>query len=64
MYNVFHRTWWKPNPKWPNGKEPHAGEKHYLLHNVDEESAVDFCKEWNERHDAGWLSDKAEYEEA
>ncbi len=21
-YKVFHRTWWKNNPEWPDGLEP------------------------------------------
>ena len=63
-YAVFHRTWWRPNPSWPDGREPGAGERHYLHHGVETEAeARAICREWNETHDPGPLSDKAEYEE-
>jgi hypothetical protein len=63
-YNVFHRTWWQPNPAWPNGREPGAGPRHYIRKHVTEEHARELCAEWNAAHDPGPLSDKAEYEEA
>ncbi len=62
MYHVFHRTWWKVNPAWPGGLEPHPGTK-YTIAFVDEElEARDLCQEYNETHEPGKLSDKAEYE--
>lgn len=63
-YNVFHRTWWRANPKWPGGREPEAGERHYIKKHVTEEHARELCAEWNASHEPGPLSDKAEYEEA
>ena len=63
-YNVFHRTWWIENPSWPNGREPGAGKKHYLAHDVSYAIARAMCTEWNDEHDPGPLSDKAEFEEA
>lgn len=63
-YNVFHRTWWQPNPAWPNGREPGAGERHYIEKHVTREDALELCREWNDSHDPGQLSDKAEFEEA
>lgn len=64
-FNVFHRTWWKRNPYWPDGKEPQAGKKHYIMKGVKTESeAREVCKVWNNCHDPGFLSDKAEYEAA
>jgi hypothetical protein len=63
-FDVFHRTWWKPNPSWPNGREPGAGTKHYLARGVSEQEARELCREWNDEHDPGPLSDKAEYEDA
>lgn len=63
-YNVFHRTWWQANPKWPDGREPGAGPRHYIRKHVTQEDARELCAEWNASHDPGPLSDKAEYEEA
>jgi len=63
VFNIFHRTWWKRNPGWPDGKEPQAGKKHYIMKGVLTESeAQDVCRVWNNCHDPGFLSDKAEYE--
>lgn len=25
MFDVYHRTWWKKNPAWPDGREPGVG---------------------------------------
>ena len=63
-YRVFHRTWWKRNKNWPDGKEPHAGKKHFVAWADTEAEARAICKRWNAAHDPGPLSDKAEYEEA
>jgi hypothetical protein len=63
-YNVFHRTWWRANPAWPNGLEPKAGRKTYLRRRVTEADARAICKQYNETHAPGKLSRKAEYEEA
>ena len=65
-FDVFHRTWWKENPGWPNGLEPQAGEKHYLRggRGLTREDAIEMCEDWNSQHEAGRLSDKAEFEEA
>jgi len=63
-YIVFHRTWWRRNKDWPEGLEPCAGKMHKIATYVpDEETAQKICKEWNASHDAGELSDKAEYME-
>ena len=63
-YSVFTRTWWKENPSWPNGLEPQPGTRHYRGHpqSVTEEEAREYCQEWNDTHDPGRLSLKAEYE--
>lgn len=62
-YNVFVRTWWKRNPNYPGGREPGAGKKRYLKRGVaTEEEARRICKEYNDTHDPGFLSRKAEYE--
>ena len=53
-YSVFTRVWWKDNPS----------PKHYLdRHFETEKEARAFCREWNEEHDPGRYSRKAEYEE-
>lgn len=64
MYKVFTRTWWRNNPHWPNGLEPHAGRKYTIQANVKtEEEAQAICQRYNETHKSGRLSRKAEYEE-
>ena len=61
IYQVFHRTWWTPNPSWPDGREPGAGEVHHIDWAGTEEEARAKCEEWNAAHDPGPMSDKAEY---
>lgn len=61
-YNVFHRTWWIENAAWPNGREPGAGERHFLMKHVSYGHARELCAEYNATHDPGPLSDKAEFE--
>jgi hypothetical protein len=63
-YNVFHRTFWKENPSWPNGREPHLGKKEYIAEGVSRKLALEIAKEYNTENDPGLLSDKAEIEEA
>ena len=53
MYEVFTRTWWRENPDWPNGLEPHAGEKTYLYTCRTEEEAMELCAKYNHNHPAG-----------
>jgi hypothetical protein len=62
-YKVFHRTWWKESWGYANGLEPCAGKKHYFDEVETEEEAREACRDWNSIHEAGRLSDKAEYEE-
>lgn len=62
-YRTFTRTWWKRNPKWPGGREPGAGPRHYMGRYPTEAEAQAVCKQWNECHDPGFLSLKMEYEE-
>lgn len=64
VYRVFHRVWWKRNPDWPNGLEPHAGRKTIIGYAASEEEARDMCRVWCANHPPGRLSRKAEYEEA
>ena len=61
--NVFTRNWWKPNPSWPNGLEPApTAHKKYLAYGLTEEEARAYCQEYNDTHDPGRLSRKAEFE--
>jgi hypothetical protein len=63
MYAVFVRTWWRSNPSWPNGLEPCAGKKRYLRRRIaTEEEARRICRQYNDTHEPGRLSRKAEYE--
>ncbi len=62
-YRVFSRTWWKSNPSWPNGLEPCAGRKTTLAKRVSREEALQICKRYNETHNPGKLSRKAEFDE-
>lgn len=62
-FTVFKRTWWKNNPSWPKGLEPHAGRKTIIQRNVKtEQDAREICRQWNAGHNPGRLSLKAEYE--
>jgi hypothetical protein len=63
-YNVFVRNWWRNNPGWPNGLEPCPGRKTYLRKSVTWEDARAICKQYNDSHNPGRLSRKAEFEEA
>lgn len=64
MYRVFVRDWWKPNPKWPNGREPDSsGIRRTLAEDVETiDEARELCEEYNSTHDPGPLSRKAEFE--
>ena len=62
-YRVFKRTWWRNNPSWPNGLEPCPGRKTTLVKSVEtQEEARRICKQYNETHEPGRLSMKAEFE--
>ena len=63
-YNVFVRTWWTRNPNWPGGREPGAGKKRYIRKRVTYADARAICQQYNSTHDPGFLSKKAEFEEA
>lgn len=63
-FRVFHRTWWKENPAWPEGREPGPGRQHFVSWADTEEEAREICRAWNKAHSPGFLSDKAEYESA
>ncbi len=61
-YTIFTRTWWIKNKDYPGGLEPGPGRKTIIRRGVEtEEQARAFYQEWNETHDPGKLSRKAEY---
>lgn len=63
-YTVFVRNWWKHNPSYPDGLEPDgAAEKEILETGLSLEEAREMCREYNDTHDPGKLSRKAEFME-
>ncbi len=48
MYRTFVRTWWKNNPKWPDGLEPKAGTKIRRGNYFTIEEAREACKRYND----------------
>ncbi len=61
-YDCFVRTWWRENPEWPDGLEPCPGKKRYIARHVTWRDACEICKRWNDAHEPGRLSRKAEFE--
>ncbi len=62
-YTVFVRNWWIKNKDYPGGLEPGPGKKTVIRRGVDtEDEARKICEEYNETHDPGKLSRKAEYQ--
>lgn len=62
-YRAFTRTWWRSNPSWPDGREPGAGPKTTLARHLTYDEAVRICRTYNETHNPGKLSRKAEFEQ-
>ena len=62
LYNVFTRTWWKRNASWPKGLEPCMGRKTYRERGLTYAEAIRNAKEYNDTHNPGKLSRKAEIE--
>ena len=60
-FEVFHRTWWRRNPEWPDGREPGVGKSHHVGWANTEAHARHLCRRWNATHTPGPLSDQAEY---
>ncbi len=66
MYEVRARNWWKPNPDWPDGREPGATPWHEadLIAIVETRAeARAIAQEFNATHEPGPLSYKAEFDE-
>jgi hypothetical protein len=63
-YHVFVRSWWKDNASWPNGLEPDGAASKFTLRIVKTESeARAACRDYNDTHNPGRYSRKAEYEQ-
>ena len=63
-YEIRVRNWWKLNPSWPDGREPHAipWDQARKIGTADTEAeAREMCAEYNATHKPGKLSRKAEY---
>lgn len=61
-YKVFIRTWWRANPDWSNGLEPHVGRSRTIARDIEtEEEARRIAQGWNATHKPGRFSLKAEY---
>ena len=60
MYRVFTRNWWRIEK---NGQKVPASDarKYTLCHTNSEAMARAACREYNDTHDPGPLSRKAEY---
>jgi len=54
-FEAFHRTWWRAEGV------PGVGESHHIGWAQTEARARYLCRQWNASHDAGPLSDRAEY---
>lgn len=58
IYTVFVRTWWKK----VNGKlTPHPGRKKVIGRRLTIDEARQMCQNWNNSHEPGQLSRKAEF---
>ena len=49
-FEVFSRTWWKYNDKWPNGLEPCMGRSTHICFTETAEQAREQCRLWHIYH--------------
>jgi hypothetical protein len=64
MFHVFVCNWWTRDPNDRNKRVPGAGPKRTLARNVATiEEARAIARQYNEKHEPGFLSRKAEFEE-
>jgi hypothetical protein len=63
MYHVFTRSWWKivKGQYGQTSRVPYMGRKTTLAHVNTEQQARAICKQYNESHNPGPTSRKAEY---
>lgn len=60
-YSVFVRDWWRKDER--GNLVPYPGApRRTLARNCTEEEAQAMCREYNESHNPGWRSRKAEYQ--
>lgn len=67
-YSVFVRDWWRPAEKhdgnWPNNRVPFAGApKEYIAEGCTISEAREIAQEYNDSHEPGPMSRKAEFEQ-
>ena len=62
-FKVFHRTWWRHNPDWPDGLEPCPGRMRHIGYASTLDEAREMCRLWARDHAPGKLADKAEFME-
>jgi len=63
-FTVFTRTWWTRDPALPAGRICRPGRKYTLADRVATEAeALEICRRYNDSHDPGPLSRRAEYDE-
>ena len=60
-YVIFARNWWKENPRTKRLESDPSARKTNLGYASTEAEAREFCREWNNSHNPGKLSRKAEY---
>ena len=60
-FKIFTRTFWRENPDWPKGLEPHMGKKKTIGYAETEEKARAFADDYNSTHNPGRYSRKAEF---
>lgn len=64
-YDVFVRNWYKwEHTSFGRRKVPGPGRKTYLQHHVTWTDAREICRQYNDRHEPGPLSRKAEFAQA
>ena len=64
MYTIFKRAWWREEKDRYGMKKlvPNPGARRITIAHVETEAeARQWCKEWNDSHDPGKTSIKAEY---
>lgn len=62
MYKVFVRNWWKDHPTKKGELIPNSGGRKTTLRTCSTlKEAQQFCKEYNESHNPGKYSRKAEF---
>jgi hypothetical protein len=62
MYTVFTRTWYKKDPKNPKNNIPNPGARRTKIDTARTEAeAREKCEKWNNAHNPGRFSRKAEY---